>query len=45
MFTELPGNVVLLRVGGVFKQVSRVCDYREAPNVVVRGKFKGPEFV
>lgn len=77
MFTELPGNFVLLQIGGVFKQaavarctlndrvyakhgggyirlgtgdatshpkVSRVCDYREAPNVVVRDKFKGPEF-
>lgn len=26
-------------------KVSRVCDYSEAPNVVVRDKLKGPEFV
>lgn len=25
-------------------KISRVCDLSEAPNVVVRDKFKGPEF-
>ncbi len=77
MFSEVPGNFVLLKLGGMYYQaavyrctlnnrvyakrgagfitlgpgdatssckVSRVCDYREAPNVVVRDKFKGPEF-
>lgn len=77
MFTEIPGNFVLLLQGGVFKQaavakctinhrvyaktgggyirlgagdstshpkISRVCELQEAPNVVIRDKFKGPEF-
>jgi len=26
-------------------RISRVCQYQEAPNVVVRDRFKGPEFV
>lgn len=26
-------------------KISRVCELQEAPNVVVRDKFKGPEFV
>jgi len=77
MFTEIPGNLVLLQIGGVFKQaavyrctlntriyakhgggyirlgggdatshpkVSRVCDLREAPNLVMRDRVRGPEF-
>lgn len=78
MFTEFPGNFVVLRQGGVYFQaavakcsinarvyakvgrgyvtlgsgdatsapkISRVCALQEAPNVVIRDKFKGPEFV
>ena len=78
MFTEIVGNYVVLRQGGVYfkaavakcsintrvyakvgrgyvtlgagdatssPKISRVCELQEAPNVVVRDKFKGPEFV